>query len=118
MRWLLALLVFVIVLVAIPTAAPAPECLFSVGQHVKLYSPEYDPKVLIWNSKSTLVKYLRKDWQFSEAYDNTNIAEANTNAIVEAACPSGVETVLEIKILDGRHKGLHGWVNIIDARNK
>ncbi|MFN2461919.1 MAG: hypothetical protein ABR591_14765 [Candidatus Velthaea sp.] len=110
---------------AVVTPAGAATCT-SVhgGAAIMLKSPELDPDVLVWDTKTRVVAYSSGAWQdTSEVMSHTVLSKPGTRAVV-VACDKDlvksryVNSVLDavgIKITNGPDKGRYGWVTSEDV---
>lgn len=105
-------------------AADAASCSVSPGTRVILRSSDFDPDVLVWDSRGREMDYVGGNiTNAAEVLAHTLLSSPGTRAIV-VACDAGsskprysttVEDTVGIKITSGPHRGRYGWVSSGDA---
>lgn len=108
------------------TALPADAnpCALTMGSSVMLRSSDFDPDVLVWDTRQRAIDYVSGNIKStSEVLVHTVLSKSGTKALVIACDPGSskprystvAEDTLGIKIQTGPHKGRYGWVSSGDA---
>ena len=120
---------FAVVLVAAVCVSAAPaggavSCSLSNGAVVVLRSSDFDPDVLVWDSRQRAIDYVNGNFKnASEVLEHTVLSKPGTRAVVIACDPGSskpryssiaLDTV-GIKITTGPNRGRYGWVSSGDA---
>jgi hypothetical protein len=122
-RALLAALLTGICLAAEP--AGAVSCPVTAGSTVMLRSSDFDPDVLVWDSRQRAIDYVSGNMKTTaDALTHTVLSKPGTRALVVACDPGSskprysavAEDTLGIKLTTGPHKGRYGWISSGDAR--
>ncbi len=95
-RWLAGAILLGACTCAASALAAAPACAVAAGESVTLRSSDFDPDVLVWDSRQRAIDYVPG----SSKPRYANVA---------------LDTV-GIKITTGPHKGRYGWVTSGDMR--
>jgi hypothetical protein len=105
---------------------PPPVCAVAVGEPAMLRSSDFDPDVLVWDSRQRAIDYAAGNVRSAnDLMVHTLLARPGTRAIVIACQPSTVrpkytDDVLDtvgVKITSGPHRGRFGWVTSDDVRS-
>jgi hypothetical protein len=107
-------------------AAPvfAASCAVTAGEAVMLRSSDFDPNVLVWDSRQRAIEYVSGEIRSeSEVLVHTLLSKPGTHAIVTACDPGSskpryssiAEDTIGIKITNGPYKGRYGWVSSGDT---
>src|SRR5947209_3314226 len=108
-----ALLALAMLLAFLPAPARA-ECVAQPGAHVFLISNNYDPDVLVWDSKQRLLDYQSGGWRVARVLlAHALLARAGTGAILVACQVNVVHPRYQlaptdaagIKLTSGPYKG-------------
>jgi len=107
-------------------ADPAPPvCAVAIGEPVMLRSSDFDPDVLVWDSRQRAIEYAEGNLRnATELLDHTLLSRPGTHAVVTACLPGTAkpkytsETLdsIGVKITTGPHRGRYGWVSSDDVR--
>jgi hypothetical protein len=129
-RRLIAVVSAVIVALATGAAvadAPPPACAAPVGEPVMLRSSDFDPDVLVWDSRQRSIDYASGNVHSAvDVINHTLLSRPGTRAIVVACAPGTVKPkyttesldTIGVKILTGPHRGRYGWVTSDDVRGR
>lgn len=107
-----------------PVAAGAASCSLAPGAALILRSSDFDPDVLIWDSRQREIDYVSGSIKnASEVLSHTLLAAPGTRAVVVACDPgsskpryaAAAEDTVEIKLMSGPNRGRSGWVSSGDA---
>jgi len=104
---------------------PPPVCAVAVGEPIMLRSSDFDPDVLVWDSRQRAIDYAGGNIRSAaELLSHTLLSRPGTRAVV-TACLSGtvkpkytscsLDTV-GVKITNGPLRGRYGWVSSDDIR--
>jgi len=108
------------------TASPAgaSSCTLPAGAAVILRSSDFDPDVLVWDSRQREIEYVDGNLKNTAAVlSHTVLSQPGTHAVV-VACDAGssrprysptAEDTVGIKITSGPNRGHYGWVSSGDA---
>jgi len=106
-----------------PIAAHA-DCSNMTGSQIALFSSNYDPDVLVWDSQHRLLTYTTDSYQVAKLLlPHAILARAGTmavvtschrNAIHEKYRPSPSDLV-GVRMTSGEYRGRHGWVMLEDV---
>jgi hypothetical protein len=124
----------VVVIVSLPRTAPAagpaaaavPSCSLNTGETVMLHASDFDPDVLVWDSKSRAIAYASGGMKDADdVLNHTLLAPPGTRAIVIGCAPDSAHTrysdvvqdTVGVKIISGTHRGRYGWVTSDDIRS-
>ena len=112
-------------LFAAVSAAVRAECAGQPGARVLLVSNNYDPDVLVWDSKQRLLDYEAGGWRVARILlPHALLARAGTRGIL-LSCESNIvhpkyqlapADAAGIKLISGPYKGRYGWVMAADLR--
>ena len=104
--------------------AGAGTCALTSGEQVVLRSSDFDPDVLVWDSRQRAIDYVSGNMKnTAEVLTHTVLSKPGTRAIV-IACDPGTskprysalaEDTIGIKITNGPNRGHYGWVSSGDA---
>jgi hypothetical protein len=107
-------------------AADVPSaCSLAGGEPVTLRSSDFDPDVLVWDSKQRAIDYAGGTLRnASDVLNHTLLARPGTRAIVVACAPGTarpkyspeVFDTVGIKVTAGPQRGRYGWVTSDDVR--
>jgi hypothetical protein len=107
-------------------AAQAPlACSFALGEPVMLRSSDFDPDVLVWDSRQRAIDYAGGNVRSAtELLSHTLLAKPGTRAIVVSCAPgtakpkytSDIFDTVGIKVTTGPQRGHYGWVTSDDVR--
>jgi len=96
----------------------------SVGEFVILRSSDFDPDVLVWDSRQRAIDYVSGGIKnTSVVLTHTVLSKPGTRAIVVACEPGSskpryspmAEDTIGIKITSGPNRGRYGWISSGDA---
>lgn len=113
-------------LVVCLSASPvnASPCSLTTGAAVVLRSSDFDPDVLVWDSRQRAIDYVSGNIKSaSEVLTHTLLSKSGTHAVVVACDPGSskprytslAEDTVGIKITSGPNRGRYGWVSSGDA---
>ena len=100
-------------------------CTVAVGEPIMLHSSDFDPDVLVWDSRQRAIDYVGGNvHSASDVLTHTLLSTPGTHAIVIAchaatARPKYSSDVLDtvgVKITTGPQRGRYGWVTSDDVR--
>jgi hypothetical protein len=106
--------------------ADARSCALSTGAAVVLRSSDFDPDVLVWDSRQRAIDYVSGNLtNKSEVITHTVLSNPGTHAVVVACDPGSskprysalAEDTVGIKITSGPNRGRYGWVSSGDAHS-
>ena len=106
------------------TPVDATPCALPTGAAVVLRSSDFDPDVLVWDSRQRAIDYVGGNIKnASEVLNHTLLSKSGTHAVVVACDPgsskprysSEVEDTVGIKITSGPNRGRYGWVSSGDT---
>jgi hypothetical protein len=106
--------------------ADANSCALSTGAAVVLRSSDFDPDVLVWDSRQRAIDYVSGNIKSTaEVLTHTVLSKSGTHAIVVACDPSSskprysalAEDTVGIKLTSGPNRGRYGWVSSGDAHS-
>jgi hypothetical protein len=98
-----------------------------MGSSVMLRSSDFDPDVLVWDSRQRAIDYVSGNIKStSEVLVHTVLSKPGTRALIVACDPGSskprysavAEDTLGIKILSGPHRGRYGWISSGDAHGR
>lgn len=113
-----------IVVSAAAAATPAP-CAVTVGESVVLRSSDFDPDVLVWDTRQRAIDYAAGNVRdATEVLTHTVLSRPGTRAVVTACLPASarpkytadVLDTIGVKITSGPYHGRYGWVTSDDVR--
>jgi hypothetical protein len=106
--------------------ADASSCALSTGVTVVLRSSDFDPDVLVWDSRQRAIDYVDGNiTSASEVLTHTLLSKSGTRAVVIACDPlsskprysSVAQDTVGIKLTTGPDRGRYGWVSSGDAHS-
>jgi hypothetical protein len=106
--------------------ADASSCALSTGVTVVLRSSDFDPDVLVWDSRQRAIDYVSGNIKSaSEVLTHTLLSKSGTRAVVIACDPlsskprysSVAQDTVGIKLTTGPDRGRYGWVSSGDAHS-
>ena len=109
---------------ALPAAAGT--CALANGAAVVLRSSDFDPDVLVWDSRQRAIDYVSGNMKStSELLTHTVLSKPGTRAVVVACDPASskprysvlAEDTIGIKITTGPNRGRYGWVSSGDIHS-
>lgn len=112
--------------IAASPAAGANSCSVTNGEAVTLRSSDFDPDVLVWDSRQRAIEYVSGNIKDAgEVLDHTVLSKPGTHAIVIACDPGSAkpryavlaQDTIGIKITSGPNHGRYGWVSSDDAHS-
>jgi hypothetical protein len=112
------------VCIPVTSFAAAASCSVSTGAPVTLRSSDFDPDVLVWDSRQRAIDYVAGSIKnTNEVITHTVLSKPGTHAIVIACDPGSSkprysplsEDTIGIKITTGPNRGRYGWVSSGDA---
>lgn len=129
-RWFAAAVLVGVCCWAAPAGANA--CAVAAGTFVMLRSSDFDPDVLVWDSRRRAIDYVGGNIKStSDVLTHTVLSKPGTKAVVVACDPgsskrrfsSVAEDTVGIKITTGPNRGRYGWIasgdaHLIAARQK
>jgi hypothetical protein len=104
--------------------ADASSCALSTGAAVVLRSSDFDPDVLVWDSRQHVIDYVSGNIKnTSEVLTHTVLSKSGTRAVVVSCDPlsakprysSLAQDTVGIKLTSGPNRGRYGWVSSGDA---
>jgi len=104
--------------------AGASSCALSNGAAIVLRSSDFDPDVLVWDSRQRAIDYVSGNMKSkNEVLIHTVLSKPGTRAVVIACDPGSskprysalAEDAVGIKITNGPNRGRYGWVSSGDA---
>jgi hypothetical protein len=107
-----------------PSMADASSCALSNGQPIFLRASDFDPDVLVWDTRQRAIDYVDGiPVSTSDVLTHTLLARPGTRAVVVLCDPGSAkrpysDAILDtvgIKITTGPNKGRYGWVTSDDA---
>jgi hypothetical protein len=114
-------------LVSVSSAAaadpPPPVCAVAVGEPIMLRSTDFDPDVLVWDSRQRAIDYAGGNiHSATELLSHTLLSRPGTRAIVTACLSDTVRPkytndrldTVGVKITSGPLRGRYGWVSSED----
>lgn len=114
-----------LVLTGLASAPARADCTSLTGQHVVLFANNYDPDVLLWDSRQRLMDYAAGSWDIDKLLlPHALLAHAGTKALV-VGCEVNVVhpkfrlapmDAVGVKITGGPYKGRYAWVLADDLR--
>jgi hypothetical protein len=110
------------------SAAPAnaSSCSLATGAAVVLRSSDFDPDVLVWDSRQRAIDYVSGNIKNTgEVLTHTVLSKPGTHAVVTACDPGSskprysavAEDTIGIRITTGPNRGHYGWVSSGDAHS-
>jgi hypothetical protein len=123
-RTFVAALLAAVSISALP--ASASSCSLTTGEPVVLRSSDFDPDVLVWDSRQRAVDYVSGNIKNTgEVLTHTVLSKPGTHAVVIACDPGSskprystlAEDTIGIKITSGPNRGRYGWVSSDDAHS-
>jgi hypothetical protein len=121
-RWFAAVGLATVSIYASPVGASS--CALATGAPVMLRSSDFDPDVLVWDSRQRAIDYVSGNMKnTSEVLTHTVLSKSGTRAIVVACDPGSakprysslIEDTVGIKITTGPNRGRYGWISSEDA---
>jgi hypothetical protein len=108
-------------------ADPAPPvCAVAVGEPIMLRASDFDPDVLVWDSRQRAIDYASGNVRnASDVLNHTLLSRPGTHAIVTVCVagtvkpkysPGELDTI-GVKITSGPQRGRYGWVSSDDVRD-
>jgi hypothetical protein len=107
-------------------ADPAPPvCAGAVGEPIMLRSSDFDPDVLVWDSRQRAIDYAGGNiHDATELLSHTLLSRPGTRAIVTVCLTDTVRAkytnerldTVGVKITSGPLRGRYGWVSSEDIR--
>jgi hypothetical protein len=106
--------------------ADASSCALSNGAAVVLRSSDFDPDVLVWDSRQRAIDYVNGTMKStSEVLTHTVLSKPGTRAVVVSCDPASskprysavAEDTVGIRITSGPNRGRYGWVSSDDAHS-
>ena len=101
-----------------PLAAHA-DCSGMPGSQIALFSGNYDPDVLVWDSRDRLLAYATDSYQVAKLLlSHAILARAGTMAVVTSCHRNAVHQkyrpapsdVVGVRMTTGEYRGHNGWV--------
>jgi len=105
-------------------AFAAGTCAVTSGETVVLRSSDFDPDVLVWDTRQRAIDYINAiHVSANEVLSHTLLAGPGTRAVVVQCVPASVKPkytseildTVGIKITTGPNKGRYGWVTSDDV---
>lgn len=106
--------------------ADAGSCALSTGAAIVLRSSDFDPDVLVWDSRQHAIDYVSGNIKnASEVITHTVLSKSGTHAVVVACDPLSskprysavAQDTVGIKLTSGPNRGRYGWVSSGDAHS-
>jgi hypothetical protein len=107
-----------------PSVARASGCALSNGQFLVLRSSDFDPDVLVWDTRQRAMDYVNAiHVSANEVLAHTLLAGPGTRAVVVQCAPASVKPkytseifdTVGIKLTTGPNRGRYGWVTSDDV---
>jgi hypothetical protein len=105
---------------------PPPVCAVAVGEPIMLRSSDFDPDVLVWDSRQRAIDYAAGSvHSASDVLNHTLLSRPGTRAIVLTCLagtvkpkysPGTLDTV-GLMITSGPQRGRYGWVSSDDIKD-
>ena len=121
---------FIVAMLAAVSVAALPAgastCTLAAGAAVILRSSDFDPDVLVWDSRARAIDYVSGNIKNAgEVLPHTVLSKSGTHAVVIACDPGSskprystlAEDTIGIKITSGPNRGRYGWVSSGDAHS-
>jgi len=121
---------FIVAMLAAVSVAALPAgastCTLAAGAAVILRSSDFDPDVLVWDSRARAIDYVSGNIKNAgEVLTHTVLSKSGTHAVVIACDPGSskprystlAEDTIGIKITSGPNRGRYGWVSSGDAHS-
>ena len=95
------------------------DCSSMPGSQIALFSGNYDPDVLVWDSRLRLLAYATDSYQVAKLLlPHAILARAGTMAVVTSCHRNAVHQkyhpapsdVVEVRMTTGEYRGHNGWV--------
>jgi hypothetical protein len=105
-------------------AGTASTCSLPIGAMIVLRSSDFDPDVLVWDSRQREIDYVGGNMKSVEdVLTHTVLSKPGTRAVVIACDPGSSrprysslhEDTVGIKITTGPNRGRYGWISSGDA---
>jgi hypothetical protein len=105
-------------------AGAATPCSLVQGTTVVLRSSDFDPDVLVWDSRERAISYVGGNVKNAgEILAHTLLSKPGTRAVVVACDPGSskpryspvIEDTIGIRIMSGPNRGRYGWISSGDA---
>jgi len=94
------------------------------GSQIALFSSNYDPDVLVWDSRGRLLTYATDSYQLAKmllshailarAGTLAVVTECHRNAVHQKYRPAASDVVV-VRMTSGEYRGRHGWVMVEDV---
>ena len=106
-----------------PLAAHA-DCGSMPGSQIALFSSNYDPDVLVWDSRRRLFNYATNSYQVAKLMlPHAILARAGTLAVVTSCHRNAIRQrfntrssdVVGVRMTNGEYRGRTGWVMVEDV---
>jgi hypothetical protein len=94
------------------------------GSPIALFSSNYDPDVLVWDTRSRLMSYVTDTYHLAKLLlPHALLARAGTFAVVTTCRPKVVHPkylpiaidAVGIRMTSGQYRGRYGWVMMEDV---
>lgn len=121
-RWFAAVVLVTVSVSATPVGASS--CALATGAAVMLRSSDFDPDVLVWDSRQRAIDYVSGNIKTAaEVLNHTVLSKSGTRAVVVSCDPGSgrprysslIEDTVGIKITTGPNRGRYGWISSGDA---
>ncbi len=105
--------------------APGAACMLATGEPIVLRSSDFDPDVLVWDSRQRAIDYAGGNvHSATDVLNHTMLSKPGTRAVVIACIAATVRPRYTSDILDtvgvkitwGPNRGRYGWVTSDDVR--
>ncbi|MBV9149556.1 MAG: hypothetical protein JO024_06810 [Candidatus Eremiobacteraeota bacterium] len=106
-----------------PLAVQA-DCSSMPGSQIALFSGNYDPDVLVWDSRHRLLAYATDSYQVAKLLlPHAILARAGTTAVVTSCHRNAIHQkyrpapsdVVGVRMTSGEYRGRNGWVMVEDV---
>ncbi|MBV8688581.1 MAG: hypothetical protein JOZ59_00610 [Candidatus Eremiobacteraeota bacterium] len=114
---------FVLLIALWPLSARA-DCANMPGSQIALFSSNYDPDVLVWDSRRRLLNYASNSYQIAKLLlSHAILARAGTLAVVTSCHRNDIHQrfssrssdVVGVRMTNGEYRGRSGWVVVDDV---
>jgi len=100
------------------------DCATMPGNQIALFSSNYDPDVLVWDSRRRLLSYSTDSYQVAKLLlPHAILARAGTLAVVTSCHRNAIHQkfssrssdIIGVKMTSGEYRGRTGWVIMEDV---
>ncbi len=114
---------FLTIVVLLPIASQA-DCSNMPGSQIALFSSNYDPDVLVWDTRRRLLSYASDSYRLAKLLlPHAILARAGTLAVVTLCQRNAIRQkfhtspsdVVNVRMTNGEYRGRSGWVMVDDV---